>query len=204
MGRKIITIGRQFGSGGHEIGKKLARRLNVPLYDRDIVEQAAKEIHLSSDSIDEVDEKNITHVMASIHRLLGYDRPYKLNQYSESVSDQLYRAQAAIIKKLADEGPCVMVGRCSDYILRDRDDVLSVFIYADKAYRIHRLRMVRGMIPENAELAIKETDKNRRGYYHTYTGRQWDSPSSYHIMFNSAHLGPDAIVDMLAKIYEAE
>lgn len=202
MSKKIITIGRQFGSGGHEIGERLAKKLNVPFYDRELVEKAAEELNLNVDAIENYDEKAVHHFVMNSFGSFTTDRVYNVEDYNRPISDQVYTKQAAIIKELANQGPCVIVGRCADYILKDRDDVLSVFICADDDYRIKRLREVRGYVPDLARQKMKDMDKKRRKYYNKYVGDGWDSRETHHMVLNVSLLGADYIVDMLAKMTE--
>lgn len=202
MSKKIITIGRQFGSGGHEIGEKLAKKLNIPLYDRNLVEKAVEELHLDQTDVESVDENVFKNIAMSVQRLFAYnDTPYRLAEEG-SLSDQLYKAQSQIIKELAEQEPCIIVGRCADYVLKNRDDVLSVFICADKEDKIQRVMRVRKMVYEKAETTIKDMDKKRRNYYKKYTDKDWEAKENYAMVLNVSQLGIDGVVDILAKIYE--
>ena len=202
MSKKIITIGRQFGSGGHEIGERLAKKLNIPLYDRNLVEKAVEKLNLNQEDVESVDESIFRNLAMSVQRLFGNDNtPYTLAE-SGSLSDQLYKAQCRIIKELADQGPCVIVGRCADHVLRNRDDVLSVFICADVNDRIKRMMRVREMNEERAAHTVKTTDKNRRTYYEYYTEKKWGAPENYDIVLNVSRLGLDKVVEIIAGLYE--
>ncbi len=202
MSKKIITIGRQFGSGGHEIGERLAKKLNIPLYDRNLVEKAVEKLNLNQEDVESVDESIFRNLAMSVQRLFGNDNtPYTLAE-SGSLSDQLYKAQCRIIKELADQGPCVIVGRCADHVLRNRDDVLNVFICGDMETKVQRVMEVRKMVRERAETTIKEMDKKRRNYYKEYTDKVWGANENYHMVLNVSQLGIDEIVDILAKLYE--
>ena len=204
MSKKIITIGRQFGSGGREIGKRLAEKLNIPLYDRELIEKAADKLNLQVKDLRTADEKLIHNIVFDDFAIISVDRTYDIETYRESLSDQVYKAQEAVIKEVADEGPCVIVGRCADYILRDRDDVLKVFIYADEAKRLERLQRVRLMIPSRAEKLMKDVDKKRRKHYEAYTSQKWADTDNYDMVLNSGLLGTDYIVEILAKCFEIE
>ena len=204
MSKQIITIGRQFGSGGREIGKRLAEKLNIPLYDRELIEKAADKLNLEVKDLRAADEKLIHNIIFNDFSIISVDRTYDIETYRESFSDQVYKAQEAVIKEVADEGPCVIVGRCADYILRDRDDVLSVFVYADEKKRLERLQRVRLMIPSRAEKLMKDVDRKRRKYYEAYTGQKWADVNNYDMVLNSGVLGTDYIVEMLAKCFEIE
>lgn len=201
MSKKIITIGRQFGSGGHEIGEKLAKKLNIPLYDRNLVEKAVEELNLDGTDVTSIDENLLRGFAISFQNFFVTNTPYHLAE-AGSLNDQVYKAQSSIIRKLADQGPCVMVGRCADYVLRNRDDVLRVFICADTETKVERVMRVRKMVRERAETTIKEMDKKRRNYYKKYTDKEWEAKENYDIILNVTKLGIDGVVDILAKIYE--
>ncbi len=203
MGKKIITIGRETGSGGHEIAERLAKRLNIPLYDRNLVEKAREELKLDKEETS-WDEQILSNFAMAYQGAFGVNRPYYMAEYSTSLSDTIYKTEAKIIRELAEKGPCIIVGRCADYVLRNREDVCSVFISAEKEDRIARMMKVREVNRERAEHIIRETDKNRSTYYNTYTNKKWDSPETYHIILNASYFDMDTIVDMLAKIYEQE
>ena len=202
--KKIITIARQCGSGGHEIGVRLAERLNIPLHDKDLVDKAIKDLNLDQDEAEK--DENIfadclNKFVMGYQNLFGMDRPYYIAEYS-TVNDQMYKAQRDIIKGLAEQGPCVIVGRCADYILRKRDDVLSVFICADKNDRIERIEKVRDVNHERAVHIVETTDKGRASHYKVYTERDWEDANNYDLVLNVSRLGADAVVEILAKLYE--
>ncbi len=205
MSKKIITIARQCGSGGHEIGVRLAERLNIPFHDKDLVDQAIKELNLDQDEAEK--DQNIfadclNKFVVGYQSLYGLDRPYYLANYS-TVNDQMYKSQSQIIKGLAEQGPCVIVGRCADYILRKRDDVLSVFICADEAERITRIEKKQEVNHERASHIVKTTDKGRASHYQVYTEREWEATTNYDLVLNVSRLGMDAVVEILARMYEA-
>uniref|UniRef100_UPI004056F190 cytidylate kinase-like family protein n=1 Tax=Agathobacter sp. TaxID=2021311 RepID=UPI004056F190 len=201
MSKRIITIGRQFGSGGHEIGEKLAKKLNIPLYDRNLVEKAVEELNLDKADAVSIDESVLRNFAMSFQNFFGTSTPYYLVE-GGSLSDQVYQAQCRIIEELADQGSCVFVGRCADHVLRKRDDVLKVFICADAETKIRRVMRVRNMVREKAEPTIKEMDKKRRNYYKKYTDKDWEAKENYDMVLNVTRLGIDGVVDILAKIYE--
>ena len=202
--KKIITIARQCGSGGHEIGVRLAEKLNIPLHDKDLVDKAIKDLNLDQDEAEK--DENIfadclNKFVMGYQNLFGMDRPYYIAEYT-TVNDQMYKAQREIIKGLAEQGPCVIVGRCADYILRKRDDVLSVFICADEKDRIERIEKVREVNHERAVHIVETTDKGRASHYKVYTEREWEDANNYDLVLNVSRLGADAVVEILAKLYE--
>lgn len=204
MKKQIITIGRQFGSGGREIGKRLAEKLDIPLYDRELIEKAAEKLNLEVKDLRTADEKLIRSIIFSEYGMANAVGNYNVTPNIESLSDKVYKAQAAIIEELANEGPCIIVGRCADHILRDRDDVLRVFICASKKKRLERLQRVRRLVPEEAEKLMKDIDKKRKRHYEAYTLQDWADPENYDMVLNSGILGTDYIIEMLAKCLEIE
>lgn len=208
MGKKIITIARQSGSGGHQIGELLAQKLNIPLHDRNLVEKAVEELKLDKEDGDSVNEKVLSDYISNFFMgyqgMFGMDRPYYMAEYGGTVSEQMYKSQSRIVKELAERGPCVIVGRCADYVLRKRDDVLKVFICADEEYRIERMMRVREMNRERATHIVRTTNKSRNTYYKVYTGKEWEDPQNYDMVLNVSRLGIDTVVDILAKMYDPE
>lgn len=209
MAKKIITIARQTGSGGHEIAERLAEKLNIPLHDRNLVEEAVKELEL--EDAGDVDEKYIVDNFAKFargyHAIFGKGKLYHMMDYSNdidpSVSEKMYNAQSEIIKRLADAGPCVIVGRCADYILKDRDDVLSVFICAEEEQRVQRMMERRELTHERAVNAVELNDIERGKYYKLCTKQKWGVPETYDITLNSTALGIDGVVEVLATLFNA-
>lgn len=204
MKKQIITIGRQFGSGGREIGKRLAEKLDIPLYDRELIEQAAEKLNLEVKDVRSADEKLIRNIVFNDYGISAASRTYNYDTYVESLSDKLYKAQVAIIEELANAGPCIIVGRCADYILRDRDDVLRVFICASKKKRLERLQRVRLLVPNEAEKLMKDIDKKRKRHYEAYTLQDWADPENYDMVLNAGILGTDYIIEILAQCLEIE
>lgn len=213
MGRKIITISRQTGSGGHEIAERLAEKLGVPLHDRNVVEAAIKELDIEDiEAVDanEVDEKLVVDYIGKFakgyHAIFGKGKLYHMMDHSKddepTISEKLFIAESKIIQKLAEAGPCVIVGRCADYVLKDRDDVLSVFITAEEEQRVQRMMERREMSHERAANTVEFTDRDRAKYYQAYTKQKWGAPESYDVTLSSTKLGIEGVVDLLADLYE--
>lgn len=208
MGKKIITIGRQTGSGGHEIAERLAERLNIPLHDRNIVEEAVKELDV--ENVEEVDEKLTVDYLAKFakgfHAIYGKGKLYHMMDVvpedRTEINQKVFEAQSKVIKQLADMGPCIIIGRCADSVLRGRDDVINVFICADDEHRIKRMMMRRELSYERAENTIDLTDRDRARYYKACTDRKWGVPENYDVTLSSSNLGIDGVVEILAKLYE--
>ena len=179
---KIITIGRQFGSGGHEIGNCLATRLNIPLYDNNLVRMVAEKLDIREETAQAVDETTLNsflegYVLAPIQRTGS-----AADDYTQPLTEQVYALQSEIIRKLADRGPCVIVGRCGDYVLREYPGLINVFICADR---------------------IKRIDRERRYYYESHTGMEWGSIEAHQVLLNVSRLGLEGTVDLLEMMYRA-
>lgn len=203
--RTVITIGREFGSGGHEIGMKLAEKLGIKCYDKELLELAAKESGLCEELFASQDEKPTNSFLYSLVMdtySLGYTNSY----VDMPINHKVFLAQFDAIKKLAGEGPCVMVGRCADYALADWKDCFSVFVHADFDWRINRIAAKYNKTPKEARDIITKTDKSRASYYNYYTNKKWGSAKSYNLCIDSSKYGIDntvkAIVESI-KIFDS-
>lgn len=198
----MITIGRQFGSGGREVGSRLAKSLNLPLYDKQLVEMAAKKLDISEETAEAVDETTLSKFLASYTFSPATVVPYIGNvDYLEPINDKLFYMQSAIIRELAKKGPAVFVGRCADHALKDHAESLNVFICADKEDRIKRIAKLYDLTDKKAADKIKKIDRERRYYYETYTGKDWGDITSHDIILNVSRLGMDRVVKDLELIY---
>ena len=203
-GYQIVTIGREFGSGGHEIGQKLADRLGVPLYDNRLVSMAAEEMGIREEDAERVDESSLNAFVSHYSVTPGmYMEFINAASYTQSFDEEVYKRQSKIIRGLAQKGPCVIVGRCADYVLRDRTDCLNVFICADKEDRKKRIQRIYGLSERKVAEKIRKTDRERRYYYEIHTGNEWGAISSHQMLLNVSRLGIDRIVDILALICQA-
>lgn len=194
MKNRVITISRQFGSGGRTIGKELAAKLGIPCYDQELIEKIAEESGFTKEYISERSEYS-SHGgwMASVFS----DRDYS----GHSHQDDLWSIQRKIILDLAQKGPCVIVGRCADYILKDTADCLRVFIHADLDKRAERIVNQYGEGKDAPAKRLRDKDKRRAAYYQFYTDWKWGSAQNYHITLNSGALGIEKCVDILASLY---
>ncbi|MGN0290666.1 MAG: AAA family ATPase [Lachnospiraceae bacterium] len=191
--KKIVTISREFGSGGRFIGETLAEELGFAFYDKKIIEQVAEKTGLSEKYIAERGE------YAPLKNMFSYSFIGRDAQGS-SIEDYIYQAQRNIICDLAQRGNCVIVGRCADYILRDRDDVLNVFIYGDKEEKCKRIMKLYNKTEKDALVLMKDTDKKRSIHYAYYTEQKWGAARNYALCLNSSVLGYDKSVKILAEI----
>jgi len=197
MKKKIITISREFGSGGRKVGMEVAKELGIAYYDSKLVAKIAKETGFDKDFIAESSE------FAPEKR--GYF--FNLSQAGMSgtgtlsLYDQIYICQYNLIKELADKSPCVIVGRCADYILRERTDCLHFFIHADMKDRIHRITHNYGLADQHPKKLLHEMDEKRQTYYRNYTLREWADRENYDAMLNSATLGVEGCVDIITSLF---
>ncbi len=195
--KKIITISREFGSGGRSIAKEVANRLGYKYYDKELVKQVAAETGFAPQYIEEQGE-----YAPGKHRLAyAFSAPGSPGVMDGlSASDFLWSMQRRVILKLADEEPCVIVGRCADYILSERKDCLNVFIHADKKYRADRIVRLYGESEKKPEKRLDEKDKKRKVNYSHYTGREWGDVHNYHLCLDSGLLGQDACVEIITAM----
>lgn len=200
MSHRIITIGRQFGSGGRQLGQRLSQELHIPMYDRELVEMAADKLGLSPVSIEKVDESALNTFLATYQLPLNTGFP---ESYGLPLNDTAYLAQSSIIETLAKRGSCIIIGRCGDYVLRDNPDCINVFICASMEDRKKRIMERYHMKEREAVSAIKSADKRRKNYYETYTGRKWGSIDSHQILLNISLLGEDKAAYLIRSLYEA-
>lgn len=195
--KNIITISRQFGSGGREIGEALSAELGIKCYDKELISIAAKESGIDADVFNNVDEKAANSLLYSLSMgLYSFSSNYSSGQLP--VNDRLYLLQHKIIKNLANEEPCIFVGRCADYILGDRNDVVKVFIYADMDYRIKRAVEVKGVDSSKAEHVVAKTDKSRANYYNFYSGKKWGLAENYDLCINRTKLSTEQVVKVIS------
>lgn len=203
MGNKIYAIGREFGSGGKDVGEKLAERLGIKLYDKELLQHAAKESGFCEEIFENHDERPTNSFLYS----LVMDT-YSMNGYSTApfldmpLNHKVFLAQFDTIKKIAANESCVIVGRCADYALADNPDCISVFIHADMDKRI-KLVSKRGNMTENkARDMIQKQDKQRASYYNYYTSKKWGDASCYDLTIDAGRLGIDGCVDIILKFRE--
>ncbi len=197
--KKIITIGRQFGSGGREIGEKLAQKLNYTFYDKNLIILAAEKGGMSQEVLTNADEKAAN---PWLYAAMSQTGQANINT-SFSTNDTLFTLQSQVIKEIAKTENAVIVGRCSDYILRNEDvELLNVFIYAPTEARVKRITKRAQVTEQQALQLIKKTDKQRKCYYDFYTDKKWASHSSYDLNLDSSRFGIDKAVEIIAKAIE--
>ena len=196
MGNKIITVSRQFGSGGRTIGRLAAEKLGIPCYDQELIEKIAKESGLAEEYVEERGE----HLPSSnwiANALAVRSVSGMINE------DQLWSTQCRVILDLAEQGPCVIVGRCADHILKDKHDLLRVFIHAPIEKRAERIINVYGEKKEvSIEKRINDKDKRRKAYYQLYTDCEWGVAENYDVSLNSAAFGIEKCADFIVELYK--
>ena len=191
MEKRIITISREFGSGGRSIGRKVAEKLGIPFYDKELVDQVALESGFAPKFVEENGEHSPGKSMFSYAFASG-GMPGVMSGLS--TADFLWNIQCNVILQLADQGPCVIVGRNADYILKDRQDALHVYVFADTPYRAERIVRLYGESEKSPEARLQEKDKRRRVNYQHYTGRSWGVSQNYDICLNSSSALNSSIV----------
>lgn len=197
--KNIITISRQYGSGGREIGERLAKKLGVDFYDRELITRSAKESGFSEVIFENAEKKASNSLLYSIAMGMNAYGNHDIGFTSLSLDDQVFITQSNVIRKVAQEGPGVIVGRCADYVLREHKDVINIFIWADMAYRKERAITLYNLPEEKAEENILKMDKSRANYYNYRASYKWGRAENYHMSIRSDFVGIDNAVDLIAN-----
>ena len=203
MANKIYTIGREFGSGGREVGEKLAAKLGIKLYDKELLQQAAKDSGFCEEIFENHDEKQTNSFLYSLvmdtYSVSGYSAAPFLDM---PLNHKVFLAQFETIKKIAEKESCVIVGRCADYALSDNPNCINVFIHADLDVRIKNVSRNLNITENKARDIINKTDKQRASYYNYYTSKKWGDSKSYNLSLDAGKLGTDNCVEMILKFRE--
>jgi cytidylate kinase len=203
MANKIYTIGREFGSGGKKVGEKLAAKLGIKLYDKELLQQAAKDSGFCEEIFENHDEKPTNSFLYSLvmdtYSVSGYSAAPFLDM---PLNHKVFLAQFETIKKIAERESCVIVGRCADYALSDNPDCINVFIHADMDKRIKNVSKNLNITENKARDIINKTDKQRASYYNYYTSKKWGDSKSYNLSLDAGKLGTDNCVEMILKYRE--
>lgn len=195
----FVTISRQYGSGGKEIGEKLAEKLGIPCYNRELIEMAAKESGIDPELFET--EGEYTSAGFHVFGMIGYALGSPVANLSEiSLNDRMFQVQSQVIKEIANKGPAVIVGRCADYILQNYPYCINVYIHANLESRKRRAIDEYGHNPEDVEDIINKIDKRRSNYYNYYTDRKWGQAENYHISIDSSCFDIDEIVSMIVSL----
>lgn len=202
MKKKIVTISRQYGSGGRYIGENLAKALGVPCYDEKLIDMVAKESGFAESFVAEKGERMTGSLLFNIASSLSFANNVFSTNNGVTLQDEIYFTQNRIIKELAEKGPCVIVGRCADYILRERKDCLNVFIFADEDSKIERAEKYFNITREDAPAVLKKKDKARANHYKYYTDQDWGMASNYDLCLNSGLIGIEGCVKTIQQVLE--
>lgn len=192
MKNRIITISREFGSGGRTIGKKVAEKLEIPCYDSELIQKMVEETGFSPDYVKEAGE----YTAGSFLSTAFFNR-----KFGPTNEDILWEHQYKVITELAEKGPCVIIGRCADYILQDKADCLKVFIHADMQFRSERIIKVYGEQEISPEERLRDKDKRRAAYHRFYTNMKWGHAQNYHLTLDSGALGLDKCIDIITELF---
>ena len=191
MKNRIITVSRESGSGGRTIGKQVAKELEIPCYDNEFIQKIASESVFDGHYVKDAGEYDSG----------GFLSIFSSRAFGDTNADLIWKAQCKIILQLAEKEPCVIVGRCADYILRDKADCLRVFIHADKDFRMNRIIKVYGETDIPTEQRLKEKDKRRTAYHRFYTNMKWGQSKNYDITLNSGTPGIDKCAEIIKNLY---
>ena len=194
---KVIAIGREFGSNGRKIAQALAEHLGINYYDKELISLAAKKRDLPEEILEGVDEKRESPWRYATDGDPAMERRF----HYEPLNDVLFYAQEEIIREVAEKEDCVIVGRCANYILREKEDCRSVFIYAPMKERVKTIRARTVWDEKSAEQLIKKVDKQRKYYYNNYTDRKWGSLKEYDLCLDSSRFSKEEIIEILSALY---
>lgn len=198
MKSTVFTISRQYGSGGHEVGEKLATKLGIPFYDNDLITRAAQKSGVSKEIFEQVDEKPTNSFLYSLSMGAFNYGTGGLSGYTEmSINDKLFLAQSDVIKEMAREGSCVIVGRCADYVLQDLANCVNVYCYATHDDRVARTESRLKVSRQQAVDAVRRKDKTMANYYNYYSNNKWGDAQNYDLMINTSKLPTDETVRLI-------
>ena len=192
MKNRVITISREFGSGGRTIGKKVAEKLGIPCYDSEIIQEMAKETGFAPDYVKEAGEYVPDSFLSAA---------FSNRMFGPTNEDILWEHQYRVITELAEKSSCVIVGRCADFILQDKADCLKIFIHADMAFRAKRIVEVYGERDQAPDERLRDKDKRRAAYHRFYTDMKWGCAQNYHLTLDSGVLGIDKCAALIAELF---
>ena len=196
---KVITIGRQYGSGGREIGQKVAEYYVIPFYDNELITRAAKESGFAEENFAKAEDRATNSLLYSLAMGINVYGNQDFGFNGLSLDDRIFLAQSDVIRKVADEGPCVIVGRCADYVLKERDNIVNLFVKASMKFRIDRVISEYGEAPDKAADIILKNDKRRANYYNYHVGEKWTNLNNYDMVIRSDFVGIDQTVECICK-----
>ena len=198
----IITIARQYGSGGREIGERVAKHFDIPFYNKDLITLAAKQSGMSPEILEKADEKATNSLLYSL--MMGnYTFGSQVSPIDNlPINDKVFLAQSQVIREAADKGPCVIVGRCADYVLRENKNCLHVYVYANHFTRMDRIIKQYGVDPAKAADTLVKQDKQRANYYNFYSNQKWGNPENYDLLVDSSAFGIENSIDLICQAVE--
>ena len=196
---KVITIGRQYGSGGREIGQKVAEYYGITFYDNELITRAAKESGFAEENFAKAEDRATNSLLYSLAMGINVYGNQDFGFNGLSLDDRIFLAQSDVIRKVADEGPCVIVGRCADYVLKERDNIVNLFVKASMKFRIDRVISEYGEAPDKAADIILKNDKRRANYYDYHVGEKWTNLNNYDMVIRSDFVGIDQTVECICK-----
>ena len=195
----VITIGRQFGSGGRKVGRLLAEKLDIPYYDKELLAEAAKDSGICQEIFENHDEKPTRSLLFSLVTGVQMHGDPGSMYMDMPLNHRIFLAQFDAIRRIASEGPCVIVGRCADYVLRDKPNAVSVFVKADIRQRVERAVSLYGVDPARAEETVRKADKQRASYYNYYATATWGDVNNYDLCVDTGKLGIDGTVELIEQ-----
>lgn len=191
----IITISREYGSGGRLVGKKLAELFDIPFYDNELITLAAEKTGLSKDYFKEAESASVGNILLSLSNLLPNNSPHEI--YGLPLNEKIFLVQSQVIRDVAEKGSCVIIGRCADYVLKDDPDCINVFIHADKEDKIRRVTEEYQLPAKNIEYTIAKTDKRRANYYSYFSNQKWGQADNYELILNTSKIGIDNAAEVI-------
>lgn len=194
---KIITLGRQYGSGGREIGQKIADYYGIPFYDNELITRAAKDSGFAEETFAKAEDKATNSLLYSLAMGINVYGNQDFGFTGLSLDDRIFLAQSDVIRKVADEGPCVIVGRCADYVLKERDNVVNLFVKASMSFRLERVVKEYGEEEKKAADIILKNDKRRANYYSYHVGEKWTDLNNYDLVIRSDYAGIEQSVQCI-------
>lgn len=186
---KVITVGRQYGSGGREIGQKIAEHYGIPFYDNELITRAAKESGFAEETFAKAEDKATNSLLYSLAMGINVYGNQDFGFTGLSLDDRIFLAQSDVIRKVADEGPCVIVGRCADYVLKERENIVNLFVKASMSFRLERVVKEYGEEEKKAADIILKNDKRRANYYSYHVGEKWTDLNNYDLVIRSDFAG---------------
>ena len=195
----VITIGRQFGSGGRKVGRLLAEKLDIPYYDKELLAEAAKDSGICQEIFENHDEKPTRSLLFSLVTGVQMHGDPGSMYMDMPLNHKIFLAQFDAIRRIASEGPCVIVGRCADYVLRDKPNAVSVFVKADIRQRMERAVSLYGVDPAKAEETVRKADKQRASYYNYYATATWGDVNNYDLCVDTGKLGIEGTVELIEQ-----